>query len=163
MKSLLSNPIVGDWAVSITTILLILTTLLFHFIGDSYTRLLKKREQYKFYQNAYEFLKSIFPSMGSNRIVPGSKNLTAKESIEEFQQEFLKNTMYLSSIDQYHAKKFIKLSIKLSEAWDKIENSDGKFDKINKCQNQIITAMDKISKKIGKSAELKEFRKKMNY
>ena len=69
-----SNSIYADWAVAATTLLLAIVTLVFYFIDDRYTRLLKNSEKNKFYNLGFDFLKTSYASWSQKSLAPTSKN-----------------------------------------------------------------------------------------
>lgn len=74
LECFFDNPNYSNWAVAVGTLLLAISTIIFHFIGDSYTRLIKNIELNKFYNEAYNFLKTSFHSLGQTSALPETPN-----------------------------------------------------------------------------------------
>lgn len=156
----LNNSIIADWAVAFSTILLAIITIFFHFVGDSYTRLIKNSEINKFNKLAYDFLKISFASFGLKDSAQTSQELTVGEFIDKFRQDLIENKIYMGWIDKRRFKRYVKLAMSLAKEHDFL-HSENKFPFIRRYQEKILADLKILSKKIGQETEFNEL--KNNY
>ncbi|HHF7367443.1 TPA: hypothetical protein ACPSKY_002576 [Legionella bozemanae] len=152
-----SNSINADWAVAFTTIFLALVTLIFYFIDDSYTKLLKKVEINKFNKLAYDFLRVSFASWSLEFKAPTSQSQTVEEHIDQFRQNLLENKIYMGWREKRRFNRYVQLAKNHGLAW-----SANKFNDVSKAQQKILIEMEWLSKRIGKETEFKKIKEDYN-
>lgn len=137
------------------TILLAIVTFLIHILGDSYTRLIKKKCELKFLDEAYNFLYQTLCSWDNQSIVPiPNKQITVEENIDGFYKKLIKNNLYLLYWNRRKIKKYIDLARKHASSWN---NPVELSEKLPKIRDKIFCEMEQLSKKIGKESEFKKF------
>ncbi|MFO9066397.1 hypothetical protein SC828_05045 [Legionella pneumophila serogroup 1] len=151
ISNILNNQAYANWAVALTTIILVIVTLLFHFIGDSYTRLLKNTERHKFYNKAFDFLRASIANWGPDCHTTTGTGETVEEFINGFEKDLIENKIYLNIWDKIRCNKYIRLAKKLAHSFQ-----DQQFDHALKIQKLILKQMKKLSKKIGREPEYKK-------
>ncbi len=148
ISSLLNNQAYANWAVALTTIILVIVTLLFHFIGDSYTRLLKNTERHKFYNKAFDFLSASFANWGPDYHTTTGTGETVEEFINVFEKDLIENKIHLNLCDKRRCNKYIRLAKILAYSF-----RDQKLKRSLKIQKKILKQMKKLSKTIGREPE----------
>jgi len=158
LTKIFQNPINANWAVAFGTIALAVVTIIYHFIGDAYTRLIKKAISYNFQKIAYEFLKTSFGSFDPKFSSPNSKgkNITVEECIDKFNDTLLSKNIYLTYTARRKANKYILLAKKLSKSFVDLPNS---VEEVLKIQSKILIELEKLGTRIGKAKEVEALNK----
>lgn len=152
-----SSSVNADWAVAFTTILLAVVTLIFYFIDDSYTRLLKKIEVNKFNKLAYDFLRISFASSSLEHKTPTIQPQTVEEHIDQFRQSLIDNKIYMGWKEKHRFNRYVHLTYGHAQAW-----SANKTDNILKEQQRILNELEWLAKRIGKEVEYKKLKDNYN-
>lgn len=155
--SFFSNAVNADWAVAFTTILLAVVTLIFYFIDDSYTKLLKKIEINKFNKLAYDFLRISFASWSLEYKTPTPQSQTVEEHIDQFRQNLIENKIYMRWKEKRRFNRYVNLAQNHAKAW-----SANKIDTVLKEQQKILDEMGWLAKRIGKEVEYKKLKDNYN-
>lgn len=134
-----------------------MVTLIFYFIDDNYTRLIKNIEINKFNKLAYDFLRISFTSWSLQHRVPTSQSQTVEEHIDQFRQNVIENRIYMRWREKRRFNKYVGLALNHAKAW-----SANKLDHVLTKQKEILLEMEWIAKRIGKEVEFKEIKKNFN-
>lgn len=152
-----NNSIYADWAVAATTLLLAVVTLIFYFIDDGYTRLLKNSEKNKFYNLGFDFLKTSYASWSPEFCAPTSSNQTVAECIDAFRRQLIEKKIYMGWQDKRRFNRYVTLAQKHASFWEK-------NDMINvmKYQNKILWELEWLAEKIGRKKEYEQLKRITN-
>lgn len=137
-----SNSIYADWAVAATTLLLAIVTLVFYFIDDGYTRLLKNSEKNKFYNLGFDFLKTSYASWTPEFRAPTSINQTVAECIDAFRRQLIENKIYMGWQDKRRFNRYVRLAKKHAALWKKKDMKG-----IEKYHRRILCEINGLLKK----------------
>lgn len=151
--SFFSNSVNADWAVAFATILLVIVTLIFYFMDDNYTRLIKNIEVNKFDKLAYDFLDVSFASWSFRYEAPTPKPQTVEEHIDDFRQKILANSIYMRWKEKNRFSKYVNLAQDHAKAW-----SDANIDLVKVKQNEILNEMEWLAKRLGKEVEFNKIK-----
>lgn len=149
-----SSAINADWAVAFTTLLLVGVTILFYFIDDNYTRLLKNSEKFKFYNLAFDFLRTSYASWSPGASSPTLTSQTVAEHIDTFRQKLIENKIYMGWRDKCRFNRYVKLAQKLATAW-----SVNDIKVVNKHQINILSELKWLAQKLGREVEYTKLKK----
>lgn len=144
-NAIVNHSLSADWFVAAGTILLAIVTVVLHFVGDSSTRLMKKKINYDFQKRAYSFLNKILVSNGTkSKVSELSSSIFIDEFIEKFYCDILDNRVFLSKSNDRKLRRYIVLSTEYAKAWD-----TGRDQEINKYVKPIVCEMMVLAKAIG--------------
>lgn len=104
-QCLLSN-LCAEWATALGTIFLASVTVIITFVGDSATRLIKRKMNYNFQRKAFEFLGNVLDN-------PGNVN----NALSSFYNDIADNKIYLSWCNNKKLDKYIRLASELEKEW----------------------------------------------
>ncbi|KTD16890.1 hypothetical protein [Legionella jordanis] len=149
-----SNSIYADWAVAATTLLLAVVTLIFYFIDDGYTRLLKNSEKNKFYNLGFDFLKISYASWSPECRTPTSKNQTVAECIDAFRRQLIENKIYMGWQDKRRFNRYVRLAKKHAALWEK-----GDMKGVEKYHKTILSEIKWLAERTGREKEYEQLNK----
>jgi hypothetical protein len=140
-----NHPSSPDWFVAAGTFFLAIATVVLHFVGDSSTRLMKKKINYDFQKRAYYFLNKVLVSSGmKSNISESNSNIFMDEFIEKFYADILDNRIFLNRSNDRRLKQYIVLSTEFAKAWD-----TGRDEEISKHIKPIVCEMMSLATAIG--------------
>lgn len=148
-----SNSINADWTVAATTLLLAVVTLIFYFIDDSYTRLLKNSEKTKFYNLGFDFLKTSYASWSPEFRAPTAINQTVAECIDAFRRQLIDNKIYMRWRDKCRFNRYIKLARKHASLWEKKDIAG-----VELCHKKILSEIKWLAERTGREKEYQQLK-----